>query len=470
MEASKAPGYIRVGDINVAPQHRPTNHTALDTAGPAQSAHINQVNPPKLDTHSGAKQIWNHILPFLPLSLDPDIFDSEVIRLFALPLLQRVQWKKTWMKRRLDNDPRQLFAILAHVVGVDRNSRGEKPCSLCIRGEGPFEGCWILPRAAAWESHQYATGCANCLFIHKKAACSVKYSWESRCDRRPGEKIFPGSPPPVVEWAASAIPVSGSGQSKKRQLSPSDVNGEPLAQRRRQERDTASDDEDQTGAGKRSVTSPVPLSGMTTRASNLRARKAPSPESQTARSKSYASDPSSALVMAGLQTSGELLEMEDWEVAPGRIREDGAAQANSKSLYPPYEDLSPALRNLQVHLNLPSDRSIFDLVRCHCADSKISDIAFSKSFLENNQSVPVAADVSFRVDTIKSGHKLEFEELASYTRYCSVASGKVRVTIAGQPEFIIGPHGVFKIKPGVKASAQNRLYIDSVVHVVSVRE
>lgn len=44
------------------------------------------------------------------------------------------------------------------------------------------------------------------------------------------------------------------------------------------------------------------------------------------------------------------------------------------------------------------------------------------------------------------------------------------MSITGQPEFVIGPHGVFKIKPGVKAWAQNRLYIDSVVHVVSVRE
>lgn len=104
------------------------------------------------------------------------------------------------------------------------------------------------------------------------------------------------------------------------------------------------------------------------------------------------------------------------------------------------------------------------------ADPETLDIAFSKSFLENNQSIPVAADVSFRVDTIKSGHKLEFETTTSNTRYCSVASGKLRVSIVGQPEFIIGPHGVFKIKPGVKAWAFNRLYIDSVVHVVSVKD
>lgn len=40
--------------------------------------------------------------------------------------------------------------------------------------------------------------------------------------------------------------------------------------------------------------------------------------------------PSSALAMSGQPTSDELLEMEDWEVAPGRIREEGADHVNSK--------------------------------------------------------------------------------------------------------------------------------------------
>lgn len=330
MEASKAPGYVRIGNTNVTPQLDPIDHTALNLAKPAQATQVNGLTTQIADNHSGAKQIWNHILPFLPVSLDPNIFDSEVIRLFALPLLQRVQWKKTWMKRRLDNDRRQIFAILVHVLGIDRETgTGEKSCSMCIRGEGPFEGCWTLPRAASWESHQYAMCCANCLFIHKKAACSVKYSWASRCDRRPGEKTFSGSPPPVAEWAASAPSANGSGQVKKRQLSASDVSEESLAQRRRYERNTGSDDEDQTGAGKKTVTSPPPLSGRTTRASSSRAKRDTPPGPQTEHSKSFPQMAPSALVMAGQQNSDEVLEMEDWEVAPGRIREDGTKRSNS---------------------------------------------------------------------------------------------------------------------------------------------
>lgn len=427
---------------SVKPQPQPMNHTAPVPSRPAQAAQMNGAEPSNIDNHSEPKGIWNYILPFLPGDLDTDIFDAEVVRLFALPLLQSVQWRNTWMKRRLDNDRFQIFGILVHVLGVERrDGSSEKPCSLCVRGEGPFEGCWTLPRNAAWESHKYAMCCANCLFSHKRQQCSVKYGWERRCDTKPGEKAFPGSPPPVGDWAASASANSG-GQSKKRQLSASDIHEESLPQRRRHEQIQDAENE---GVRKDPVKSPLPLPKRTTRASDLQTKRDTLPEPQTTQKDSSFSMPSSALAMSGQPTSDELLEMEDWEIAPGRIREEGADHMNSK---------------LEIYLPL----------RCSPADGQTLDIAFSKSYLENNQSIPVAADVSFRVDTIKSGHKLEFEATTSKTRYCSVACGKVRVSVAGQPEFVIGPHGVFKIKPGVKAWAQNRLYIDSVVHVVSVED
>lgn len=253
------------------------------------------------------------------------------------------------MKRRLDNDRYQIFAILVHVLGVERNASGERWCSLCINGEGPFEGCWTLPRAAAWELHQYAMCCANCLFVHKKSNCSVKASWEARCDKRPGEKTFTGTPPPVTEWAASAATANGNSQARKRQLSPPDANEESLSQRRRQERNTGSDDEEQTGAGRRIVTLPLPLSRRTTRATNARTRRQTSPEPSPEPNIFSNSTSSSAVVMAGQQPSDELLEMEDWEIAPGRIREDGAAQPSSKSLPLPTHQPISALRAPRVH-------------------------------------------------------------------------------------------------------------------------
>ena len=334
MEASKAPGYVRVDRTNVKPQPQSMDHPVSDLARPVQATESHGVEAPTVGSYSGAKRIWNYILPFLPLSLDPDIFDTEVVRLFSLPLLQSVQWRKTWMKRRLENDRFQIFAILVHVLGVDRKTgSSEKPCSLCTRGEGPFEGCWTLPRGAAWESHKYAMCCANCLFKHRRHECSVKYSWERRCDTKPGEKTFPGSPPPVSEWAASAASANNSGQGKKRPLSASDINEESVAQRRRCERTQGAEVEEQAGAGEGLSALPMPLSKRTTRASDSPQRRNTSPQPHIAHSKSSPSMSSSALVMAGRQTSNEPLEMEDWEVAPGRIREEGVGHPNSKSTH-----------------------------------------------------------------------------------------------------------------------------------------
>lgn len=335
MVASKAPGYVRVDNTNVKPQPQPQlmNHTTSVPSRPARATQMNGVETS--DTHSGAKRIWNYILPFLPPSLDPDIFDIEIVRLFALPLLQSVHWRKTWMKRRLDNDRSQIFGILVHVLGVERKTgSNENPCSVCTRGEGPFEGCWTLPRDAAWESHKHAMCCANCLFNHKRSGCSVKLSWERRCDTKPGEKMFPGSPPPVGEWAASATSANSSGQSKKRRLSASNTNEGVLAQRRRYERNQDAENEEQARVGKELVTLPLPSSKRTTRASDSPTRGNTSSEPQTKHSESFPSMSPSALVMAGQQTSDEMLEMEDWEVAPGRIREEGADQVNSKSRRP----------------------------------------------------------------------------------------------------------------------------------------
>lgn len=82
----------------------------------------------------------------------------------------------------------------------------------------------------------------------------------------------------------------------------------------------------------------------------------------------------------------------------------------------------------------------------------------------------VSYDVHFEVKTIKSGNSLQLEADSNKARYCSLASGKLRIRVEEQPEFTIGPHGMFKIKPGLKAWVQNRLYVDSVLHITSHKE
>ncbi|KAL2018233.1 hypothetical protein VTK56DRAFT_1140 [Thermocarpiscus australiensis] len=133
--------------------------------------------------------------------------------------------------------------------------------------------------------------------------------------------------------------------------------------------------------------------------------------------------PHSSLISQGVfQAPADFLEMEDWEVAPGRIREASTADAET--------------------------------------------IAFSKAYLSANQAVPVCDDVVFRVDTIASGKTLRLQADENKMRVCTVAAGKVRVKVGDEPEFTIGPHGVFKVKAGMACSIRNRMYIGAVLHIM----
>jgi hypothetical protein len=94
-------------------------------------------------------------------------------------------------------------------------------------------------------------------------------------------------------------------------------------------------------------------------------------------------------------------------------------------------------------------------------------VAFSNSYLTTNQSVSIADEISFHVVVIKPGLFHQWGALSSKLRVCSLASGKLKVRV-GDQGFVMGPNGVFKIKAGVAARAENRLYVDAVLHVSTV--
>lgn len=93
-------------------------------------------------------------------------------------------------------------------------------------------------------------------------------------------------------------------------------------------------------------------------------------------------------------------------------------------------------------------------------------IAYSRAYLSTSQAVPVCDDVAFRVDTIFPGSMLRLEADPGKTRLCSVAAGKVRVKIGNEVEFVVGPHGMFKVRPGAACTVRNGLYLDAVLHIL----
>ncbi|KAM3500134.1 hypothetical protein MY10362_006675 [Beauveria mimosiformis] len=122
------------------------------------------------------------------------------------------------------------------------------------------------------------------------------------------------------------------------------------------------------------------------------------------------------------QTPPPQLEMESWEVAPGRMVD---------------------ARNGE-------------------------NIAYSNAYLNGREPVSISEDVAFNVITIKPGDKVRWEAHESQLRTCSVASGKIEMTI-GAKKFGTGPNSLFIIRPGEACVATNKLYIDATVHCTTVK-
>lgn len=143
--------------------------------------------------------------------------------------------------------------------------------------------------------------------------------------------------------------------------------------------------------------------------------------SSMALTRTHTTDSDTALVFAGnVQPGPESLEMEDWEVAPGRVQ-------------------------TKTHEN----------------------IAFSNAYLTSNQMVPIDHNMSYRVEVVRPGQSVSFDSEGQAMRMCTLASGKLRVAV-GDDRFTMGPHGMFKVKPGTSFLVENRLYIDAYLHITAL--
>lgn len=266
-----------------------------------------------------AKDLWNYMLPYLPKPLNSISSDLHILRLFGLPRKRGVQWRGGWIRRKLDDDKKQVLGLLVHLVGEERNA--EKACTNCRKGQGPFKACHVLPAEASYESHSFMQGCANCTYDHCAQACSIKSSWTARAGPKSDMTSFA---------AAATAAFNSTGINKRRRLSDSDSEDESsLAARQRSEK-IRNPGEAEIVEPKRKI---VTLS-LDVGEDKMNFRRSGRSMSSSVRGSNQAlqTASSSALVHAGQVQSDDLLEMEDWEIAPGRIRETGAEQLNSESL------------------------------------------------------------------------------------------------------------------------------------------
>lgn len=361
--------------------------------GPAQN----------LSTHPRAsisKELWNYMRPYLPESIDSIPSHDPVFHLLDLPRQREVQWRVNMHNVKVTDDMKQILGLIVYLTG-EEHKNGEKSCTHCIRRNGPFPSCMTLTNGVPEDAKSMVQACANCIFTHKSSACSIKSGW--------------------ARYASERSPSEAT--AKKRVLSTDDESEEPAATRRRSDRLGHADREDRSGQRRKIVKLSLKRNDSNNQTSGLGVvAHLPVQMGTASDGGAIKNEPSSALIHAGQVQPEELLEMEDWEIAPGRIRGAGADGINNS-------------------------------------------IAFSKSYLEANQTVRVSRDVTFEVKSIKSGNNLELKADQANTRYCTLASGKLYVKVEEQEPFTIGPHGLFKIAPGSAAKIQNRLYIDSVLHI-----
>ncbi|KAK2616942.1 hypothetical protein QQS21_000031 [Conoideocrella luteorostrata] len=116
-------------------------------------------------------------------------------------------------------------------------------------------------------------------------------------------------------------------------------------------------------------------------------------------------------------------EMEDWELAPGRVTSQ---------------------------------------------DSSLN-VAYSSSFLTSSKPIPISPDVCFNVLTIRPGQIYHVPQQNDIMQVYSVASGKVKIRTGGQA-IQLGPHGAFPVRPGEECIIENRLYCEALIHCTTVKD
>ncbi|KAK1836351.1 hypothetical protein QBC39DRAFT_337841 [Podospora conica] len=131
----------------------------------------------------------------------------------------------------------------------------------------------------------------------------------------------------------------------------------------------------------------------------------------------------------GRQTAGvvapearqDILEMEDWELEDGHIAASNARSSNG---------------HLATHVSI-------------------------------GQTIRLSKDVTVSTQAISAGAAFNFPTHSKQTRVCTMISGKLKVTVDAEKEFVIGSRSMFRFGPGAKCFVANGYYVDAVVHVTT---
>lgn len=97
-----------------------------------------------------------------------------------------------------------------------------------------------------------------------------------------------------------------------------------------------------------------------------------------------------------------------------------------------------------------------------------TDIAYSRTYLSGTQPVRVCKEAYCVVRPVSPGSSYTFDKSEDTVRLCSVVLGKLHVQLEGEPIFVLGILGVFKIRPGVACTVANEMCMDAILQITSI--
>ncbi|CAN8104011.1 unnamed protein product [Discula destructiva] len=426
-----------------------------------------------------------------PILLDGGVVDPvellslEFFRPFiSLPRVRDIEWN-SFSKRG-----KWTYRTKVDVIALLVQLTGNLAPSCCLRCNPPigmFVGCIVTSSQA--HAKQYY-GCANCLYHGTQTYCSLK-TWGQQRFNKAHSRCSPCAQVHAV--CTQERPVCQQCRSNGRQCSyPEDATGSIGAQNPshpfkngtgavgRPPRPGSASIDDQPAWNITSSSSfPKPLNwtSMSTAPQGQSTRTAPTQmmtTEPTQLEKSISTDLSGTPAApptpsdqpqpdmdqkvpfagaAAWTTEGaapdeasrlrEIPSMEKWERAPGRVRSQAPGKTESK------HGLS-SIESMKLTSN--------------------PDIAFSKAYLANGAEVQVCREASFKVEIVPSGHAYTFKAEDGVTRICSIASaGKLNVKMDGEPPIVIGPHGMFTVRPRSACLVESEVYDEVALHITSVK-
>ncbi|RYP20108.1 hypothetical protein DL767_009525 [Monosporascus sp. MG133] len=356
---------------------------------------------PNSPSGGSGEELWQYVHQYLkhtPFSPIPQT--GHVPQMLTLPRVRDVEFRENPANPYSEARAQDISALIMQVTGQEP----PHPCSRCQEGRGPFKGCYVISVEAPQSTRNLVRACANCFYKCNQTYCDLK------------------------DWSLQAYPELAGSSEPKQTSTQSPARTNLLASKsypeRRSDRIVLRESIAESSASNkpRAVTEGHDESSINI-SSNQSMINEPRPQT---RRDGHTSVQDETIMFSNPQTvvanPAQLLELETWEVAPGRIRSQG---------------------------DLPAE-----------------NVAFSTTYLsQQGQAVMVAPNIAFQVVTVRPGttHMWKKDGMDKL-RLCSVAAGKVKVKMHGE-EFTIGPHGMFKVGPGVECIAINTLYVDAMLHV-----